>query len=218
MEYREKKAPSYFRLRVLYRMGGVWSITPIMNSVISTPALQLYVPYNLRNTWHCTHQNTTDEDPAPTPDDILQITGSQTVAVPGSETVTYRDSTVVVQDNAATVRSFDNIDNFFTYTTVGGTQQLLRFEQNANNPPFFTGGGQLYVDSDRRRAFYTNDAGVITDIEDATVNQTVSIIQTNGMLNLVNNLLVMDNVVIELTGATGQIQLSSPMFKILLMS
>ena len=148
-------------------------------------------------------QNTTDEDPAPTPDDILQITGSQTVAVPGSQTVTYRDSTVVIQDNAATVRSFDNIDNFFTYTTVGGTQQLIRFEQNANNPPFFTGGGQLYVDSDRRRAFYTNDAGVITDIEDATVNQTVSIIQTNGMLNLVNNLLVMDNVVIELTGATG---------------
>jgi len=41
-------------------------------------------------------QNTTDEDPAPTPDDILQITGSQTVAVPGSQTVTYRDSTVVI--------------------------------------------------------------------------------------------------------------------------
>jgi len=148
-------------------------------------------------------QNTTNEDPAPTPDDILQITGSQTVAVPGSQTVTYRDSTVVVQDNAATDRNFDNIDNFFTYTTVGGTQQLLRFEQNANNPSFFTGGGQLYVDSDRRRAFYTNDAGLITNIEDATVNQTVSIIQTNGILNLVNNLLVMDNVVIELTGATG---------------
>ena len=154
-------------------------------------------------------RNTTSEMPPPTPDDILQITGSQSVAVSSSQELMYQDSTVVVRQGASTVNSFDNIDQFFTYTTVDGTLQLLRFEQNANNPSFFSGSGQLYVDSSRRRAFYTDDAGEIRNIEGATVNQTIGFAQTDGMLNLVNSLRVMDNVIIELTGTSGGVDVSN---------
>ena len=75
------------------------------------------------------------------------------------------------------VQSFPNINTLTTYTTVSGTIPINETFMgsanvgNTNNPRGFTGPGQLIVGA--QRAFYTTDGGVINNIQDRTVSQTV---------------------------------------------
>ena len=151
--------------------------------------------------------------------DVVQITGSNSVPITSSQSITYQGNTISIMEGGRVVQSFPNILTFTTYTVATGSIPINEtFMTNANvmntnNPRGFPGPGELIVGS--QRAFYNTDRTTINDIQDSTVSQTVAFMSmvSNGVitslnlqdrLNMNRQLIqLIDSVAIPLSGVTS---------------
>ena len=151
--------------------------------------------------------------------DVVQITGSNSVPISSSQSITYQGNMISIMEGGRLVQSFPSILTFTTYTIATGsipineTFMTSANVMNTNNPRGFTGPGQLIVES--QRAFYTTDGTLINDIQDSTVSQTVAFMSmvSNGVitelnlqdrLNMNGQLIqLIDSVAIPLSGVTS---------------
>ena len=160
-----------------------------------------------------------NDESSTTSRDVVQITGSNSVPITDSQSITYQGNTISIMEGGRLVQSFPSILTFTTYTIATGsipineTFMTSANVMNTNNPRGFTGPGQLIVES--QRAFYTTDGTLINDIQDSTVSQTVAFMSmaSNGVitelnlqdrLNMNRQLIqLIDSVAIPLSGVTS---------------
>ena len=160
-----------------------------------------------------------DENPPNMPCDVMRITGSTSLPVCDSQSVTYQSNMISIMQGGRQVKSFPNINTLTTYTTVTGTIPINETfmgsanVRNTNNMRRFSGPGQLIVGA--QRAFYATNGSVINSIQDSTVSQTVNFMSvvSNGVtteLNLQDRLnmnqqmiQLVNSVAIPLTGVTS---------------
>ena len=160
-----------------------------------------------------------NDESSTTSRDVVQITGSNSVPITDSQSITYQGNTISIMEGGRLVQSFPSILTFTTYTIATGsipineTFMTSANVMNTNNPRGFTGPGQLIVES--QRAFYTTDGTLINDIQDSTVSQTVAFVSmvSNGVitelnlqdrLNMNRQLIqLIDSVAIPLSGVTS---------------